>query len=52
MDRFEAYKEETLPRLKQRDVVKIQAQARGYLARNGKFKNKAAEHIASVNIVD
>jgi len=33
-------------------VVKIQAMARGWIGRNKRFKAKASEHIASVQIVD
>ena len=52
MKRFEDFQQRTLPFLKRKDVVKIQAVARGWLARNGKFKHKVTEHIASVQIVD
>ena len=47
-NRFEAFKQETLPRLKIKNIIKIQAVARGYIARHKLFRNKAIEHIAAV----
>lgn len=52
INRFEQFKQTTLPNLRVKNVVKVQAMARGWIARNKKFKNKANEHIAAVQVVD
>lgn len=38
--------------MKIKNIIKIQAVARGYIARHKLFRNKAIEHIASVQIVE
>jgi hypothetical protein len=50
--RMEAFKNITLPRLQLRQIVKIQAHIRGYLARHKRFKTKVYEHMAAVQIID
>lgn len=52
LNRFEDFKTRTLPNLRIKSIINIQRMARGWLARHRKFKHKAQEHIACVQIVD
>jgi len=52
INRFEHFKQNTLPNLRIKQIVKVQAMARGFIARHRKFKEKAVTHLAAVKVVD
>ena len=48
INRFEHFKQNTIPNLRIKTVVKVQAMARGWIARHRLFKGKAQTHLAAV----